>query len=353
MTSHRSVVRVYGPLPPPMHGAAAVTRRMVDVLLERPHADVVTFDIGDGERLPRRLMTMLRGLLRLLVCTVRRRPDAVYLGGAGGELLWFQAIVVLVGRLAGHRTVFHHHNSSYLIAPMRSMALLVRCGGARLEHVVLSEVMGERLQARYPGARTVRVCSNAGLMGPAEQPARPPVGPGSAVVLGHLSNLTLEKGVQTAIDSLRRLLDAGVDARLVLAGPCIGEEVEALVTDAVRELPGRLEWLGRLEGEQVAEFYRSIDVFVFPSTYANEAEPLVVLDALRHALPAVAHDVGSLAGMLPADHVVPIGADLPDHVVRLVQAGALEPGGAAAARFDARRARAVVAQREVVDLLLG
>ncbi|GAA1747434.1 glycosyltransferase family 4 protein [Aeromicrobium alkaliterrae] len=353
MSSHRRVVRVLGPLPPPVHGASAVTDRMVGALRERQEIDVVTVDIGDGAGLPRRLLALLGGLLRFVPRLVLRRRDAVYLGGAGGELLWYQAMVVLLARLAGHRTVFHHHNSSYLTRHLRAMAAIVRFGGPGLEHVVLSPDMGRRLQARYAGARTVHVCSNAGLMTEAAPTGRAPVAAEGPVVLGHLSNLTREKGVHTAIDTLRRLLDAGVDARLVLAGPCVGDDVEALVTAAVAELGGRLEWLGRLDAPQVEAFYRSIDLFVFPSTYVNEAEPLVVLDALRHGVPAVAHPVGCLGDVLPVDHVVPVDADLAQVVLDLVRGGGLEPSASAAARFDERRTAAITARRELVDRLAG
>lgn len=353
MTVRRPVVRVLGPLPPPVHGASAVTQRMVDALREDGSADVATFDIGDGGSTARRLRALLAGVAGFLPALVRRRPDAVYLGGAGGELLWYQAVAVLLGRLAGHRVVFHHHNSSYLTRRLRAMALLVRWGGARVQHVVLSRDMGDRLQARYPAATSVLVCSNASLMAPAAMLERDPVPPAGPVVLGHLSNLTREKGVDVAIETLRTLLAAGVDARLVLAGPCIGDDVETLVAAAAAELDGRLEVTGRLDATQVEAFYRDIDVFVFPSTYANEAEPLVVLDALRHGVPAVAHDVGCLADLLPADHVVPVGADLPAAVLDLLGREALEPADRAAARFDERRAAAIEVRQGVVALLVG
>lgn len=353
MTARRPVVRVLGPLPPPMHGASAVTQRMVDALRENGSAEVVTVDIGDGGSTSRRLRSLLGGLLRFLPALVRRRSDAVYLGGAGGELLWYQAVAVLLGRLAGHRIVFHHHNSSYLTQHLRAMALLVRWGGARVHHVVLSRDMGQRLQARYPAATSVLVCSNASLMAPPEQADRAPVPAAGPVVLGHLSNLTREKGVHVAIETLRVLLAAGVDARLVLAGPCVGDDVEALVSAAASELAGRLEVTGRLDAAQVEAFYRDIDVFVFPSTYANEAEPLVVLDALRHGVPAVALDVGCLADLLPPDHVVPVGDDLPAAVLDLLRRGALEPADRATARFDERRTAAIEVREAVVDLLVG
>lgn len=353
MTARRPVVRVLGPLPPPMHGASAVTQRMVDALRQNGSAEVVTVDIGDGGSTSRRLRALLGGLLRFLPALVRRRSDAVYLGGAGGELLWYQAVVVLLGRLAGHRIVFHHHNSSYLTRHLRAMALLVRWGGSRVHHVVLARDMGERLQARYPAATAVLVCSNASLMVPSEPAERDPVPAAGPVVLGHLSNLTREKGVHVAIETLRVLIAAGVDARLVLAGPCVGDDVEALVSAAASELAGRLEVTGRLDAAQVEAFYRDIDVFVFPSTYANEAEPLVVLDALRHGVPAVAHDVGCLADLLPPDHVVPVGDDLPTAVLDLLRRGALEPAEHAAARFDERRTAAVEVREAVVDLLVG
>jgi glycosyltransferase involved in cell wall biosynthesis len=45
-------------------------------------------------------------------------------------------------------------------------------------------------------------------------------------------------------------------------------------------------------------FYERLDLFLFPTRYANEAEPFVTLDALRSGVPVIACDRGAIAELL-------------------------------------------------------
>ena len=338
-----------GPLPPVPHGAAMVTEHVLGRLHDLDAARVLVYDTGAEPRTtPERLRTIARSLLSLL--RPGRGLRSVYVTGAAGELLWFQVVLVTLARVLGHRVVFHHHNFSYLHERSLVMRLLTRCGGPRLEHVVLCPTMGRALQDAYPAVRHVTVCSNASLLAAPSDADAPPVrASDQPLVVGMLSNLTREKGVATAIDTLRELLAAGVDARMLLAGPCFGDGVEELVLEAVAELDGRLEWIGPVAPADVPDVYRRLDLFVFPTTYRNEAEPLVVLDAARLGVPSVVHATGCLEGMVAPAHAVPLGDDFAAAVVDLVQSGAVESSDAVRERYRRRRDDATAS----LDALLG
>jgi len=59
-----------------------------------------------------------------------------------------------------------------------------------------------------------------------------------------------------------------------------------------------VEYVGPLYGEHKERFYRQLDVFLFPTNYANEAEPLVIYEAMRQGVHVIACDRGSIAEML-------------------------------------------------------
>lgn len=345
----RGAVRVVGPFPPPMHGAARVTDDVARRLEERSTAPVTRVDTNDGAGLGRRLARLVRGLGVVVAGAPGR--GSLYVGGAGGELVWYQALLVLLARLVRRRSAYHHHNYSYLHERSRAMATLVRWGGPHLTHVVLGDVMAARLQELYPRAATVLTCSNAGLMSPVPADEGTDRSSGGAVVLGHLSNLSLEKGLADVVGSLERALDAGLDTRLVLAGPCSSPEAQAVVDDVVRRHPGRVVAPGRLDGPAVDAFYRDIDLFVFPSTYVNEAEPLVVLDALRHGVPAVAYATGCLEELVEPGHLVRVGDDLPAVVVEAVRTVGPDGARGARERFERRREAALAAHEQLLDQL--
>lgn len=337
-------VRVHGPLPPPVTGAARVTDLMAAELRARG-ARLELNDSNDAVGTMRRIGRLVRGLLRLAVA----RRGSVYVGGAGGELLHYQALVVGLARRRGLRVVFHHHNSSYLDQPVPAMDRLVRWGGAAVRHVVLGDVMAERLRRTYPLAQDVVVCSNAALLAPVDGPPHPPHG---RVVLGHLSNLTLEKGLQDVVDAAVRARDAGLDCTLVLAGPCADEAAAAVVASSRERLGDALVVTGPLDQDGVERFYADVDLFVFPSRYRNEAEPLVVLDAMRHGVPSVAVDVGCLAELVPASLLVPLDGDVGAVVLDVLRRG-LPDGADVQQRFTARRERALEVRAAVVEHLLG
>lgn len=352
--TRRRDVRVVGPLSTVPTGASRVTHMVLDALEASGEARIVRVDTGDGgdgsvrADLVGRLRRMLGGLVGL--ATARHRSGSVYIGGAGGEVLWYQAIVVLLARVAGLRTVFHHHSYWYLTAtrwPMRAITVL---GGRSLTHVVLCEGMGDMLRQRYRTAVDVVVCSNAGLLGEAvgSVGGRQPV-----LTLGHLSNLSMEKGLGEVLATLRLLRSRGHDARLVLAGPSTTPEVERVIESAALELGDALTVLGRIAPDTVDDFYRRIDAFMFPSLYAQEAEPLVVLDAARNGVPTIAFAVGCLPGMVPPDHVVPTHADFAQTATAILTADAWPGPSADVARaFAARREAARKAHALVVSRLL-
>ncbi|MDF1704805.1 MAG: glycosyltransferase family 4 protein [Aeromicrobium sp.] len=340
----RRVVRVFGPLPPPVHGASRVTRLVADLVAAEPDVRVRKFDSNDGVRAAARLGRMLRGLASLAL----GRGGSVYVGGAGGELLWYQAVVVLLARARRQRIVFHHHNFSYLHERSTAMAALCRIGGGRLRHVVLGATMAQAMRASYPAATDVRVVSNAALLGDPVAAPRDVSGP---LVLGHLSNLSRDKGLDLVIESARRLRGAGVDATLVLAGPCADSDAELLVEQGRRDLGDALEVLGRIDADRVSEVYERIDLFVFPSRYRNEAEPLVVLDAMRHGVETVGFDTGCVGELVATGFAVPRDGDLPTVVAE--HAGARRGRTDAADRYARRRAEAQTGLAELVAHLAG
>ena len=357
MTGRRPVV-VTGPLPPPVHGAAVVTGRMRDVLLRRG-VDVLPIDSNDNAPAGRRLARLALGLLRLAALVAARRRPAVYVGGAGGELLWFQALVVGLGRLGGGPVVFHHHNYGPLMERARALAALVRLGGPQVTHVVLGPQMAAALREVYPRVGRVVVCSNAGHMAPAS--TAEPRTRSDRVVLGHLSNLTMAKGVGEVVAAAQEALRAGLDVELRLAGPAVEPESAALVEAARAELGDRFAWTGALRPDEVDDFVADLDLFLFPSTYRLEAEPLVVLEASRSGVPTLAYDVGCVAGLIDPpgrvlDRAEPFAAAVAD-VVRGLAAST--PERRAAHRddvrrgFAARQGAAAATWEDLVDELCG
>lgn len=337
-----------GPVPPPIHGAARVTALVVDEL-RAAGAEPVVLDTsgsasgtGLGHHV-RRIAVHLRAAAMLVI----RRPRSVYVTGAGGLGLWYSLLVVAAARLAGARVFYHHHSYAYLNEPAAVMRLLTTAAGRRAVHVVLAEQMARDLRARYPVV-DVRVCSNAGLFAAS---AGGPVDDGP-ITLGHLGNIHLDKGIAQIIDTLRTVRADGTDARLVLGGPVRHAPAQDLLDAALKEFGDALDYVGPVPPDRVDELYRRLDVFLLPSRWKNEAEPLVVLEAGRLGVPSIAYDVGALAELVPDGSLVDVDADFGAEAARVIAKLATDDRAArrlaAARRFDERREQALAAHRQLI-----
>jgi glycosyltransferase involved in cell wall biosynthesis len=153
------------------------------------------------------------------------------------------------------------------------------------------------------------VVSNAAFYDSDDDP-RAPGDDAAPLRLGFLSNITFEKGIVEFFGILEKLNQSGVEYRAHIAGPVAPEARQTF--DQLLRAAKDVEYVGPLYGAQKERFYRQLDVFLFPTNYANEAEPLVIYEAMRQGVHVMACDRGSIAEMLgngaglafPREHMV-------------------------------------------------
>jgi glycosyltransferase involved in cell wall biosynthesis len=158
--------------------------------------------------------------------------------------------------------------------------------------------MAERLRARYRGVMNTAILSNAAFFAPAPAPR---MSDDSPFQIGFLSNLNPEKGLDTVVEVFRALRARQLDIRLTIAGPVTGAHAQVLLDDALSEFGDAVEYRGALYGEGKADFFRALDLFLFPTRYPNEAEPLVLLEALAAGVPVIATRRGCIADDFTSD----------------------------------------------------
>jgi glycosyltransferase involved in cell wall biosynthesis len=155
--------------------------------------------------------------------------------------------------------------------------------------------MARDLRRLYRSVEHVMVLSNATFI-----PPRPVERSFAArrLRVGHLSNLSREKGIGSVLDCMRKLWARGVEVELWLGGPAEDAETAQMIAAAKAEFGNSVNYLGRLSGKDVPRFYDEIDVFLFPTAYEHEAEPLVVVDAVSAGVPVIATDRGCIGYLL-------------------------------------------------------
>ncbi|MGD9622971.1 MAG: glycosyltransferase [Mycolicibacterium sp.] len=121
---------------------------------------------------------------------------------------------------------------------------------------------------------------------------------GGTLTLGHLSNLSREKGIAEVVDLAAALHRTGRRLRLVVGGPVMDTEARVHLDRAAKELGQLFEYRGPLVGQEKFDFFEEITHFVFPSRYVHEAVPLVLYEAMAAGAVCVATRQGSIPEQL-------------------------------------------------------
>jgi glycosyltransferase involved in cell wall biosynthesis len=151
------------------------------------------------------------------------------------------------------------------------------------------------LQEHYPsawraGSARAIVLPNAFMTEVAAGPSQT----SGDLVLGHLSNLTEDKGALRFLNLFAKLRRKGLAVRAHIAGPAKEPKIRDAITALATEFPDAFRWFGPVYGVEKETFYEGVDVFVFPSAYANEAQPLVLLEALAQGAAVLTTDRGCM-----------------------------------------------------------
>lgn len=297
-------ILMIGPFPPPVHGASLVTARLADRL--RPFLQVRTRDISQGSArgLAYHATRACRTLAAAASIVSSDKGCWVYLSAAGGSGLVYTAFLAAAARLSGRRLIVHHHSFAYINRRSGLMAMVAAAGGPAALHLALCRRMAERMSALYPRAARTAVLSNAFLFAAAPARAADEAAP---LRLGHLSNLSREKGLHEVLALQADLARDHVASELMLAGGAADPADAAAIAAAVAK--GEARHLGPLYDGEKDSFFAGLDVFLFPSRYVNEAEPLVVFEALAQGLPVLAYDRGCIAEQIGEEGGAAYGAE--------------------------------------------
>jgi glycosyltransferase involved in cell wall biosynthesis len=290
----RSVAFV-GPLPPPLHGFSNVCAMMLELLKTKMPVHVFDRAPRLNQRLAMSMQQLLKPFSYLADCILQRNVLLyLALSGGRGQIIDFQYLAF--GKLFRRPIFIHHHSFAYINAP----SVLSKCLFSLVRkdtHIVLSKKMGESLSALYGlPAANIRVVSNAAFYDLIRDQPRSQSEASEPLHLGFLSNITFEKGFVEFFGILKRLKDDGIGYRAHIAGP-LSQDARQKFDELFSEASDT-EYVGPVYGADKERFYQQLDVFIFPTHYLNEAEPLVVFEAMRRSVYVIACNRGAIAEML-------------------------------------------------------
>ena len=248
-------------------------------ILQRRFPSVVVFDRAKRKPTLPYVLGTLWLYVRFAGALLSNSPKMVYLPFSGGYGQALDFPFLLLARLIGIRVLFHHHSFAYINSHSRLTQLCLRLAPAA-RHIVLCECMGVKFANSYgiPQER-IHSVSNAAFL---DESSRAQVWAPN-LRLGFISVLSREKGIFAAIEIFKRVQVRVPDAEMIVAGP-LDSRSEVEFMREIERVP-RLAYIGQVHGERKMQFLNSLTALVFPTAYKNEAEPLVVLEAMRSSIP--------------------------------------------------------------------
>ena len=237
---------------------------------------------------------------QLLRHFLTRRTDAVYISVAiDGFAVWRDLFSVLLCRFFGKRRILHLHmrgiKERYETSPKFRLIYRMMFSGAFVVH--LSEGLYEDVSPVVPHDHFF-VLSN-GVPDPVAGASVGDVGDAFVPVLLYVSNLLREKGALDLLAASLQLRAEGIAHRVVFIGaPQDQSVVDALKAAASQFEDGSIRVLGGVYGSDKERLFLEADIFVFPSYYRYECQPLSLIEAMAHGLPVIATRIAAIPDMV-------------------------------------------------------
>ena len=307
-------------MPPPVHGASMVGQYIKDSRLLHERFDslyinmTAAADLNDiGHVGIRKIAKYFKMLCRIREFVKREKPHVIYVTPNSSGIAFYKDFVTVSlikcwiekRSLCNTKILVHYHNKGVReFSKSKVNDWLYRRFFSGLYVLLLGETLYDDVKKYVPVSR-VGFCGNGipeltkdednrvlkSLEEKQEEITNKPLH------ILYLSNMMEEKGVWTLVDACKILKDKGILFVCTFVGGW-KDITENEFNQRVSELglQSELNATGPRFGEDKGPYWRDADVFVAPSY--NECFPLVLLEAMQHALPCISTKEGAIPDII-------------------------------------------------------
>jgi glycosyltransferase involved in cell wall biosynthesis len=317
-------------LPPPVNGQSVSNKKWLEELVASDKFDVIVANISPNNSnrggIRYHINRILSVIFALGIILIKaRKGDVAYFVYESGLGVFYNLLLCGVSRLIGLSVFIHHHTSAHVKQSVFQFRLVNLLAGRLVSHIVLSEEMRNDMLLLYGGGSPIYVCENTWIIPGADYEGS--LRNKNKFTIGFLSNLTEEKGLHVVIEayeSLRRSVDS---MDLYIAGPVSSHADRQRINDLLKKHSESVKYFGPVFDGRKDDFFDSIDIFVFPSKYKYEAQPLVLIESLAHGVPVITSRQGYSAELVGSAGTVidPNAPELGDALGNAWQAWRADP----------------------------
>lgn len=317
--SRKATILIVGPVPPPYHGVSVVTQLILESKIkdkyqvsylnttdQRNIKNIGKFDFFNAYLAAKHVYDLLNIL-------GKTRTDIVYLPVCQSvKGLLRDAAFLSLAKMKRAKCIIHLHGGyfkdMYEKANLLGKLLVTYVCKLTSRAIVLGETLRRMFEGLVPDEKIVVIPNGIGERFIEESDLKEKLAnefDNSTVRNKHrilfLSNLTISKGFYDTMQAIPEVVKNHPDTEFIFAGEWWDDDViKDEITKFMHEkrITERVQFPGVITGEAKKKMLLLSDIFVFPTHYKYEGQPLVIIEAMSAGLPVITTDQGCIREMV-------------------------------------------------------
>ncbi|MBU0529177.1 glycosyltransferase family 4 protein [bacterium] len=292
MNKSNRTVCIVGVFPPPIHGFALVNEAMKNLITSLdPRATYINLSsLSLSRTIPNisiRLFKFLLNYPQYMIFSILNKYHTLYIGLSGGFGQLYDLFILIIAKITNQRIFLHHHSFSYFNKYNLLTFLVIKIAGNNATHIVLCKLMQEKLKS-YTKIPLCIVLSNSAFS--INNFSKTSIDR-RLKKIGFLGNISIEKGIKFFFSTLNEL-NSNRTINGIIGGPFQDKISETFTRNELKKY-SYISYIGPIYDKEKEDFFKTIDVLLMPSVL-EEAEPLVIHEAMSHGIPVIAYDKGCI-----------------------------------------------------------
>ena len=244
-------------------------------------------------------MVILKLYYRVIKALIKKRYQLCYLTiNSSGPGFYKEMIIVFILKCFCRKIVYHYHNKGVREGSKKIFNnLLYKIQFKNSTVILLSPKLFFDV-AKFLKPTQVYYCNNgiAGINFPISRISEEQV----KVRLLFVSNMFIAKGVYVLLDACKVLFKNKIPFVCNFIGEWTSEicEDDFIKRYAENGIAENVKAHGPKFNNEKINYFLNSDIFVFPTAYANEVFPLVILEAMQFNLPIISTNEGAITDII-------------------------------------------------------